>query len=248
VDEGDRHWFEPVARFLGPAYLRNAFTKGTEQEVTFLWDALQLQAGSRVLDAGCGPGRHALALARRGCEVTGVDISQDFVELATATASEQQLPATFVRGDVRNLAYDGEFDAVISLCQGGFGLLGGPGVEDPLPHDTDVLRRFARALKPGGRLALTAFSALFAVRFLEPGDTFDAATGVNHELATVKDEHGNEAPFDLWTTCSTARELRLLASTAGLAVDGVHGVTPGRYGTAPPDLEQPELLLLARRP
>jgi SAM-dependent methyltransferase len=228
--------------------LRNAFTKGTEQEVTFLWDALELQPGARVLDAGCGPGRHALALARRGCEVTGIDISEDFVELATCAAREQQLPATFVRGDVRDLAYDGEFDAVISLCQGGFGLLGGPGVEDPLPHDTDVLRRFARALTPGGCLALTAFSALFAVRFLEPGDTFDAATGVNHEAATVKDEEGHEAPFDLWTTCSTARELRLLASAAGLVVDGVHGVTPGRYTKAPPDLEQPELLLLARRP
>ena len=59
----NRHWFEDIAEFLGPAYLRYSFTKGTEQEVGFLVDALDLGPGSRVLDVGCGPGRHALSFA-----------------------------------------------------------------------------------------------------------------------------------------------------------------------------------------
>jgi hypothetical protein len=110
-----------------------------------------------------------------------------------------------------------------------------------------VFERIASALRPDGRLALTAFSAAFAARFLEDGETFDPATGVLHERATVRNEDGLEKVFDAWTTCFTARELELLARGAGLDLDGVYGVTPGRYGTAPPTLEHPELLLLARR-
>src|SRR5919106_225492 len=75
-------WFNEIARFLGPAYLRNAFTKGTEQEVRFLVAALGLEPGMRVLDVGCGPGRHALSLARRGLHVVGVDHSRNFLQLA----------------------------------------------------------------------------------------------------------------------------------------------------------------------
>ena len=68
-----------------------------------------------------------------------------------------------------------------------------------------------------------------------------------HERATVRDEHGAEREFDLWTTCFTARELELLADAAGLRVDAVAGVAPGRYAVGAPTLDDPELLLLARR-
>jgi SAM-dependent methyltransferase len=236
----EHYWFGELARFLGPAYLRNAFTKGTEQEVDFLVDALELTPGQRVLDVGCGPGRHSLALARRGFTVLGVDASTEFIDLARAAAVAESLDAAFDVLDVRGLDIVDRFDVVICLCQGGFGLLGGRG-------EAEVFRRIAGAARPGGAVAVSAFHAPFAIRHLEGGERFDPATGVLYERATLRDEDGNEADFDAWTTCFTTRELELLAAFAGLVAVAIHGVTPGRYDTAAPDLDAPELLLLGRR-
>jgi len=239
-------WFNEIAAHLGATYWAPrtgrvmSFTTGTGQEVDFLVDALSLAPGMRVLDAGCGPGRHALELGRRGMHVVGVDASPEFVRLGRAEIGT--LPVEFREADVREIAFEDEFDAVICLCQGGFGLLGGD------DRELDVVSRFATALRPGGRLALSAFSAYFVVRHLEAGETFDADSGVNHENAVVRDADGREQAFDLWTTCYTPRELRLIAERAGLTVDHVFGVQPGRYASASPSIEVPEHLLLARRP
>ena len=238
------HWFEPLADHLGAAYLRYSFTRGTPNEVAFLIAELGLSAGSLVLDVGCGPGRHARALAAEGIEVVGVDISERFVELARLDAPPG---ATFQRLDARALPFDGEFDAVISLCQGAFGLVGTdatPGL-DP---DGVVLAGMARALRPGGRLAMSAFSSYFQIRYLEDTDTFDAERGVNHERTVLRSEDGVDTEADLWTSCFTPRELRLLAGGAGLAVDAIWSVTPGAYRRSPPDLDHPEFLVLAHRP
>jgi SAM-dependent methyltransferase len=231
----DRHFFEDLADHAGAAYLRYSFTKGTEQEAAFLVDTLALTPSSRVLDVGCGPGRHAHALAARGIGVVGLDISEHFVRLA---ASDGRGP--FVRGDALRLPFGaGSFDVAYSLCQGGFGLLQG--------DDADVLVEMARVVRPGGTVCVSAFSSYFAVHHLEETDTFDADRGVNHEVATVKSEAGDERDFDLWTTCFTPRELRLMAERAGLRVRDVWAVTPGSYAARPPDIDHPEFLLVAER-
>jgi len=242
------HWFEPVADHAGAAYLRYSFTKGTEQEVGFLVDELKLGSGDRLLDVGCGPGRHAHAFASLGIDVVGIDISARFVELAAAGAGAGAGPgsgsrrgARFTRGDARALPFAANsFDAVVSLCQGGFGLVAG--------EDGTVIAEMARVLKPDGRLVASASSSYFAVRFLVDSDTFDAGAGVNHEIAAVKNEAGEDAQFDLWTSCFTPRELRLMADRAGLTVDAIWSVTPGAYARNEPDLEHPEWLLVATKP
>jgi SAM-dependent methyltransferase len=235
------HFFEAIADHAGAAYLRYSFTRGTDQEVSFLWEALGLRPGARVLDVGCGPGRHSLSFAARGAVVCGVDISERFVRLAHSSAVGG---SWFARGDARRLPVaDGSFDAAICLCQGGFGLLGG--CDDA---EAGVVAELARAVRPGGRVALTAFSSYFAARHLEDGETFDASSGVVHEQTSVLSETGVAAPFELWTTCFTPRELRLLAAACGLVVEGLWSVRPGAYDRRPLSVEWPELLLLARRP
>lgn len=230
------HWFEPLAEHMGEAYLKYSFTKGTENEVAFIVDVLALTAGRRVLDVGCGPGRHAHALAQRGIEVVGVDISQRFVDLANEHAPPG---ATFVRGDARNLSFDAEFDAVISLCQGGFGLVG--------DEDGAALDGMARAVQPGGRVAFSAFSAYFLLQHLEDADAFDAQSGVNMEVTEVRNLDGTALAAELYTSVFTPRELRLMCAASGLEVEDIFSVTPGSYADNPPDLTHPEWLVIAKR-
>lgn len=231
------HWFEPVAEHLGRAYLKYSFTKGTRQEIDFLVTALGLEPGMRVLDVGCGPGRHTRSLAERGIATHGVDISRRFVELARESAPAG---ATFERLDARGLSFDAEFDAAICLCQGAFGLMTADG------HDGTVLGGISRSLKPGGRMALSAFSSYFVLKHWE-GAEFDADTGVNHERTEIRNEAGEPVETSLWTGCYTPRELRLMCTARGFDVDSVSSVEPGAYGLDEPTADTAEFLVLATR-
>lgn len=233
-------FFDEVAERLGGAYLRYNFTKGTQQEVAFLIELLDLAPGARVLDVGCGPGRHAVALAAAGYAVTGIDVSAKFLDIAAQRARDAKVVAAFFEVDARRMPFDDEFDGVISLCQGAFGLMG--------QDDGLVLRRIVEATRPGGCVVLTAFSALYEARHQRPEASFDADAGVVHELATIADEAGAEHAVDLWTSVYTARELRLLALGTGLVPEHVWSVEPGNYARRRVDLDHPELMLVARKP
>lgn len=245
--EGVSHWFEALADHMGTAYLRYSFTKGTEQEVGALVDVLGLTAGSSILDVGCGPGRHALALASRGCRVVGLDVSTTFVRIANEEADRRGLSgARFVCGDARgprlpSEVEQGGFDAALCLCQGGFGLM------DVLDDDLAVMGTIARSLRRGGMAAVSGFSAYFSIRHHLTAE-FDARTGTSSERTTIHDAQGVPKEVDLLTGCFTPRELRLMAERVGLEVVAIHGVEPGAYGRSEPSVDRAELLLIARRP
>jgi hypothetical protein len=146
------------------------------------------------------------------------------------------------------MSFAKQFDVAISLCQGAFGLAGDP--YTPVPsQDPDgvILNRMAQALVPGGKIAMTAFSAYFQVRYLEDSDTFFAAQGINSEITRIRNEEGEEIEEELITSCFTPRELRLLIEKAGMEVVSMSSVAPGKYRTGPLNMDEPEILLIAER-
>ena len=232
-------WYRPIAAHLQEAYLRYSFTYGTTQEVEFLFDALELQRGQRILDVGAGPGRHTIEFARRGLAVTAIDISPDFAALARKRAAEAGVSISVFEMDAQNLPFEEEFDAAVTLCEGAFGL----GLDD-----LKILRGIARALKPGGRVAVGAPNVFHVVTHLRDEGQFDPARMLFTETVEVIGSDGTSTRFELWNSCYTPRELEWIGNGAGLEPDAVFGVSPGVYGRNEPTTEHPEVLLLAHKP
>jgi 2-polyprenyl-3-methyl-5-hydroxy-6-metoxy-1,4-benzoquinol methylase len=126
----------------------------TSREVDFVVEKLELEPGARVLDVGCGHGRHTIELARRGFRVTGVDLSARSLDLAREAARQAGVDADFVQLDARDLAYDGAFDAAVNLFTAVLGYF-----EDER-DDRRLLERVARALRPGGRFLVDTINVL----------------------------------------------------------------------------------------
>ena len=107
-----------------------------------------LPDGCRVLDLGVGQGRNALPLARRGCQVTGIDTSQVSVDTVNRLAAEENLPVEAILQDFRTFEPPRSFDAV--LC---FGLM----QTLDLAGCASLVERLHHWTRPGGALFLVAW-------------------------------------------------------------------------------------------
>jgi SAM-dependent methyltransferase len=195
--------------------------------------------GAVTLDAGCGSGRHALALARAGYRVVALDSSSVLLGAARRGARGAPWPL-FVRGSYASLPFGpGAFDAV--LCLGtALGYLGDEG-------DRIALREFRRVLRPSGRLVIeTLHLGELGVRLREHeeralarGGTlrferrFDRAHRVMRETQRLEDGRGNDSPATYELRVYGAEELQGMLEDAGLRVIARHASLAGEGEPSP---------------
>jgi SAM-dependent methyltransferase len=128
----------------------------TQNEATFIRQALNIRKGDAVLDLGCGHGRIANALAQFGANVTGIEVLPLFLDRAKAEAARAGVAVDYRLGDMRDVISAGPFDAAF-IWSSSFGY-----------HSDDenlrVLRNVSNALKPGGKLLFDQYNVSFLAR------------------------------------------------------------------------------------
>ncbi len=228
-------WFES---FFGEDYFEIYREMLPEErtiaEVDGIVSLLGLEAGARILDLACGHGRHAIQLAKRGFEVTGYDLSEVFLERARADAEAQGASVRWIRGDMRELLFDGEFDAAVNVFTA-FGYF-----EDP-EDDERTLRGIRAALRPGGRFLLETlhrdglparFQPITAEKtsngsiVLHERD-WDLARDVIDERVTVVRPDGTRAEYTTALRMRSLHALLELMQKAGLEPEAWYGGLDG---------------------
>ena len=146
-------WYKELFEEMGIEYEDFPFTKNTENEVRWMIKEYLTNPEMRILDVGCGTGRHAINLATKGYKnITGIDLSPNLISAAKKVAKGKNVQVDFRVGDARKLPFENEFDAALCLCEGAFGLL---------ENDTEnykILKVVHQSLKKQGIFILTTLN------------------------------------------------------------------------------------------
>ena len=130
----------------------------SSEEAAQVLEYCQIAEGARVLDFGCGVGRHLVELATRGVCVIGVDYVEEFVARATQVIHQRQLrTANAVVGDCREIDLGCEADAVVCL----YDVIGSYADKD---ENIRILKNIAYHLKPGGRALISVMNGQLTER------------------------------------------------------------------------------------
>jgi 2-polyprenyl-3-methyl-5-hydroxy-6-metoxy-1,4-benzoquinol methylase len=236
-----KQWYEELFENYGVTYDNENFTTGTIGECDFIETEINYNKSTRILDIGCGTGRHSIELSKRGYTVTGIDLSESQLKQARFKASRQNLEIDFRKQDARNLNYLDEFELVIMLCEG----------------------NAANALKPTGKLIFTTLNGLFPLfhsgkDFLESetkegnatysNNSFDLMTFRDHNITEVVDDSGNKKKLACNERYYVPSEITWLLKSLDFMTIDIFGAKLGRFSrTDELTTEDFEMLVIASK-
>jgi SAM-dependent methyltransferase len=236
-------WYEELFTDYARSYDEESFTRGTLGEVEFIEKELGGDRAKRILDVGCGTGRHDIELAKRGYRVTGIDLSESQLARAREKARAAGVKIDFLRRDARDFQFEEPFDLVMMICEGAFPLM------ETDEMNFGILQNATRALAQGGKLVLTTLNALYPLfhsvkDFLNAGKsptemetrelTFDLLSFREKATTRVVDDHGKEKLLQTNERYYAPSEMSWLLAQLGFRQVDIFGCELGAFSRARP--------------
>ena len=233
-----KQWYEALFENYARKYDNEPFVQGTLGECDFIEQEIRKDRSLKIIDIGCGTGRHTIELTKRGYNVTGVDLSEDQIKRAREKAQEAGVTIDFQTQDARNLTFENEFDLAIMLCEGGFSLM------ETDEMNFEILRNAAKALKIKGKLIFTALNGLFPLyhsvnEFYKSAQkegqsqckecSFDLMTFCDHNTVVFEDDSGNKRELECNERYYVPSEITWLLKTLGFRKIDIFGAKLGAF-------------------
>ncbi len=200
----------------------------TKKEINFLVDVLKLKKEMKVLDLCCGQGRHAILLAKKGLDVTGVDYSKYLLTVAKKRAQKEKVRINFIRQDVRNLTLKDNFDVVLNL----FTAFGYASDRD----NEKIIKNVAAVLKPGGYFLIDLPNVAYLLKnykediwqpteegIMRGENRFDAEKFANFTKHTLYLKDGRREEGNAYVRFYSYPEIKRLLADNGLIINKVWG-------------------------
>ncbi len=233
-----KQWYEALFENYALKYDSENFTQGTQGECDFIENEIVRNKQLRILDIGCGTGRHSIELTKRGYKIIGVDLSESQLNRAKEKAAEQKLQIDFQKHDARNLPFKNEFDAAIMLCEGAFPLM------ETDEMNFQILQSAAKALKENGKLIFTTLNGLFPLfhsvkDFLESNkedgnatydkNSLDLMTFRDINVTSFEDDSGNKKNLHCNERYYVPSEITWLLKSLGFKTIDIFAAKLGAY-------------------
>jgi ubiquinone/menaquinone biosynthesis C-methylase UbiE len=247
-------WYSEEAGLFGDVYFKifgGLIREGiTETECDFVEKSLELKPGAKILDLCCGHGRHSLELAKRGYDVTGQDLSSNFLAMAEESAVKAGVNVSLVHGDMREINFEDEFDAVIMMFTA-FGVL------ETDEENQKVISAVSISLKKGGKFLMDFANRDRIVRNYLSKDhrclsdgtlvvidrRFDHVFGGHFETIKLISPDGNSKEFKINLRFYTVPEIAAMFKTAGLELVKSYG----DFDFTPISFSSPNYILIGEK-